>query len=120
FLVGLDSTGDTDLSDATLRAPLALVLGAEGKGLRQLTRTSCDQIARLDLPRRIKSLNLSNAAALALYLPSRGGRKVTGAGACWTGQRVCSTATIGPIPKFASLWGALVCELRNRGPLATL
>src|SRR6266540_2576388 len=38
LLVGLDSTGDVDLGDATLRAPLALVLGAEGKGLRQLTR----------------------------------------------------------------------------------
>src|SRR5262249_18292940 len=73
FLVGLDSTGDTDLSDATLRAPLALALGAQGKGLRQLTRTSCDQIARLDLPGRIKSLNVSNAAALALYIASRVG-----------------------------------------------
>jgi 23S rRNA (guanosine2251-2'-O)-methyltransferase len=71
LLVGLDSTGDIDLGDATLRAPLALVLGAEGKGLRQLTRTTCDQVARLDLPGRIKSLNVSNAAALALYVASR-------------------------------------------------
>jgi len=54
LLVGLDSTGDTDLSDAELRAPLALVLGAEGKGLRQLTRTTCDVVARLDLPGRIQ------------------------------------------------------------------
>src|SRR5712671_5037313 len=68
FLVGLDSTGDADLGDAALRAPLALVLGAEGKGLRQLTRATCDQVARLDLPGRIKSLNVSNAAALALYV----------------------------------------------------
>lgn len=70
-LVGLDSTGDVDLADAALRAPLALVLGAEGKGLRQLTRATCDQVARLDLPGRIKSLNVSNAAALALYVASR-------------------------------------------------
>ena len=41
--VGLDSSGDTGLAEAALRAPLALVLGAEGKGLRQLTRATCDQ-----------------------------------------------------------------------------
>ena len=56
LLVGLDSTGDIDLGDAPLHAPLALVLGAEGKGLRQLTRATCDRVARLDLPGRIKSL----------------------------------------------------------------
>src|SRR2546428_28548 len=71
LLVGLDSTGDADLGDAALRAPLALVLGAEGKGLRQLTRATCDQVARLDLPGRIKSLNVSNAAALALYVVTK-------------------------------------------------
>jgi len=68
LLVGLDSTGESDLAGAGLRAPLALVLGAEGKGLRQLTRASCDVVARLDLPGAIKSLNVSNAAALALYI----------------------------------------------------
>jgi 23S rRNA (guanosine2251-2'-O)-methyltransferase len=68
LLVGLDSTGTTDLRDAALREPLALVLGAEGKGLRQLTRASCEVVARLDLPGRIKALNVSNAAALALYV----------------------------------------------------
>src|SRR5262245_49184786 len=68
LLVGLDSAGEIDLGDAELRTPLALVLGAEGKGLRQLTRASCDQIARLDFPGQIKTLNVSNAAALALYV----------------------------------------------------
>jgi 23S rRNA (guanosine2251-2'-O)-methyltransferase len=68
LLVGLDSTGDADLTATPLRAPLALVLGAEGKGLRQLTRDTCDHVARLDLPGEIKSLNVSNAAALALYV----------------------------------------------------
>ena len=67
LMVGLDSEGETDLSAAPLREPLALVLGAEGKGLRQLTRETCDIRARLDLPGAIKSLNVSNAAAVALY-----------------------------------------------------
>jgi 23S rRNA (guanosine2251-2'-O)-methyltransferase len=71
LIVGLDSSGDTDLAALPLRAPLALVLGAEGKGLRQLTRESCDHVGRLDLPGRIKSLNVSNAAALALYVASK-------------------------------------------------
>jgi 23S rRNA (guanosine2251-2'-O)-methyltransferase len=68
FVVGLDAAGDVDLTRAGLRAPLALVLGAEGKGLRQLTRTTCDVVARLDLPGKLKSLNVSNAAALALHI----------------------------------------------------
>jgi 23S rRNA (guanosine2251-2'-O)-methyltransferase len=81
FVVGLDSTGDADLTDLALRAPLALVLGAEGKGLRQLTKAICDHVARIDLPGDIKSLNVSNAAALALYVASRrlSGASPTGA-----------------------------------------
>jgi 23S rRNA (guanosine2251-2'-O)-methyltransferase len=70
FLVGLDSGGDADLAAMPLSAPLALVIGAEGKGLRHLTRVRCDAIARLALPGRIASLNVSNATALALYVAS--------------------------------------------------
>ena len=66
--VGLDSEGSDDLAAVPLREPLALVLGAEGKGLRQLTRETCDTVARLDMPGAIKSLNVSNAAALSLYI----------------------------------------------------
>ncbi len=66
--VGLDSEGGEDLSEVTLREPLALVLGAEGKGLRQLTRETCSIVARLDMPGEIKSLNVSNAAVLSLYV----------------------------------------------------
>jgi len=70
FVVGLDSSGEADLATVPLRAPLALVIGAEGKGLRQLTRTTCDVVARIALPGVIKSLNVSNATALALYVAS--------------------------------------------------
>jgi 23S rRNA (guanosine2251-2'-O)-methyltransferase len=70
--VGLDSEAAGDLAATPLTAPLALVLGAEGKGLRQLTRDTCDTLARLDLPGEIKSLNVSNAAALALYIVTAG------------------------------------------------
>jgi 23S rRNA (guanosine2251-2'-O)-methyltransferase len=66
--VGLDSQGSENLGAVTLRQPLALVLGAEGKGLRQLTRETCGVVARLDMPGEIKSLNVSNAAVLALYI----------------------------------------------------
>jgi 23S rRNA (guanosine2251-2'-O)-methyltransferase len=68
FVVGLDSSGESDLATVPLRAPLALVVGAEGKGLRALTRSHCDAVARIALPGRIKSLNVSNATALALYV----------------------------------------------------
>jgi 23S rRNA (guanosine2251-2'-O)-methyltransferase len=71
LIVGLDSSAAEDLAVTELKIPLALVLGAEGKGLRQGTRAACDRLARLDLPGAIKSLNVSNAAALALYIASR-------------------------------------------------
>ncbi len=65
-VIGLDSEGAEPIESIRLAAPLALVLGAEGKGLRRLTRERCDAIARLDLPGPIKSLNVSNACAAAL------------------------------------------------------
>jgi 23S rRNA (guanosine2251-2'-O)-methyltransferase len=70
LVVGLDSDGESDLAALPLKAPLALVLGAEGKGLRQLTKEICDHVARIDLPGDLKSLNVSNAAAVSLYVVS--------------------------------------------------
>lgn len=70
-LLGLDSEGHVDLATVALRRPAALVVGAEGKGLRQLTRSKCDIVAKLDLPGAIKSLNVSNATALSLYIVTR-------------------------------------------------
>jgi 23S rRNA (guanosine2251-2'-O)-methyltransferase len=68
MLAGLDSEGEKSLEDVALRKPLALVLGAEGRGLRRLTRERCDVVARLDMPGAIKSLNVSNACAVALSI----------------------------------------------------
>lgn len=64
--IGLDSDGEAPLEDAPLTGSLVLVLGAEGKGLRRLTRERCDVLARLDMPGPIKSLNVSNACVAAL------------------------------------------------------
>jgi 23S rRNA (guanosine2251-2'-O)-methyltransferase len=66
--VGLDSEGPASLEQTALSRPTVLVLGAEGKGLRRLTRERCDVLARLDMPGPIKSLNVSNACAVALSL----------------------------------------------------
>ncbi|MDB5523902.1 MAG: methyltransferase [Rhizobium sp.] len=65
--IGLDSDGPEPLESTLSGKKIALVLGAEGKGLRQKTQATCNNLARMDMPGAIKSLNVSNAAAIALY-----------------------------------------------------
>ena len=72
--LGLDSEHAEPLEALPAADRIAVVLGAEGKGLRRLTRENCDRLVRLDMPGPIKSLNVSNAAALALYVVTRSRR----------------------------------------------
>ncbi|RUW26618.1 RNA methyltransferase, partial [Mesorhizobium sp. M1E.F.Ca.ET.041.01.1.1] len=65
--IGLDSDGPAELEKTFDGDKIALVLGAEGKGLRQKTRETVTALARLDMPGAIRSLNVSNAAAVSLY-----------------------------------------------------
>jgi 23S rRNA (guanosine2251-2'-O)-methyltransferase len=68
--IGLAGDAATELKDALGPQRVALVLGAEGPGLRPNTREHCDVLARLPISDAIESLNVSNAAAVALYAAS--------------------------------------------------
>lgn len=67
WTVGLDGEATLTMREAKLNKKTALVLGAEGKGLRRLTGETCDQLVKLPIHERMESLNVSNAAAIALY-----------------------------------------------------
>ena len=72
WVIGLDAAGTEKLSGAALAGrKLVLVLGAEGQGLRRLTRETCDILAKLAMPGSMESLNVSAAAAIALYETTR-------------------------------------------------
>jgi len=66
-VVGTSDDAPQTLYDANLAGPVALVLGAEGKGLRQLTRNTCDLLVRIPMAGAVESLNVSVAAGVCLY-----------------------------------------------------
>ena len=73
ILIGLDGTGERTLPEVLTTLPgraVCLVLGAEGPGMRDLTLKSCDHVARIPFAADFGSLNVSNAAAVALYAAS--------------------------------------------------
>ncbi len=67
WTAGLDGEAKQHIADAKLDAKTALVLGAEGRGLRRLTAERCDFLVKLPMSDKMESLNVSNAAAVALY-----------------------------------------------------
>jgi 23S rRNA (guanosine2251-2'-O)-methyltransferase len=74
WCIGLDESGDKILDEIDIPGRVALVLGAEGSGLRRLTKERCDFLARLPTRGEPASLNVSNAAAIALYELTRRAR----------------------------------------------
>ncbi len=67
WLIGADQDGKTELAQMKLDGPVALVLGAEGAGLRRLTRETCDLLVRIPMYGSVESLNVSVAAGICLY-----------------------------------------------------
>jgi 23S rRNA (guanosine2251-2'-O)-methyltransferase len=66
-VIGTSDDADSTLYDVDLSGPVALVLGAEGAGLRQLTRKTCDQLVRIPMHGAVESLNVSVASGVCLY-----------------------------------------------------
>lgn len=68
---GLAGEAEASIADLPDDKPTALVLGAEGEGLRRLVAETCDRLYRIPIARRMESLNVSNAAAVSLYEVAR-------------------------------------------------
>ena len=66
-MVGASGETERDLYQTDLKLPLVMVMGAEGPGLRRLTRETCDLLMRIPMLGTVESLNLSTAAAVCLF-----------------------------------------------------
>ena len=66
-VIGTSEDAERTLYDVDLRGPVALVLGAEGAGMRQLTKKTCDELVRIPMQGAVESLNVSVAAGVCLY-----------------------------------------------------
>jgi 23S rRNA (guanosine2251-2'-O)-methyltransferase len=66
WLIGAEETAETDLYSARLEGPIGWVLGAEGEGMRRLTREHCDELARVPMLGTVASLNVSVTAGICL------------------------------------------------------
>ena len=75
WLAGAAGEAEQELYDVDLRGPTALVLGAEGTGLRRLTRDKCDYLVRIPMSGTVASLNVSVAAGICLFEAVRQRRK---------------------------------------------
>ena len=67
WVLGLDGLSNNSLYKANLCEPIALVMGSEGKGLRKLVKTSCDELASIPMMGNVESLNVSVATGIALF-----------------------------------------------------
>jgi 23S rRNA (guanosine2251-2'-O)-methyltransferase len=67
WIIGLDGHTDTTLSNSVFASKVAIILGSEDSGMRKLTKMNCDHIVKISISDRLESLNVSNAAAIALY-----------------------------------------------------
>jgi 23S rRNA (guanosine2251-2'-O)-methyltransferase len=67
WVIGLDGNTDKELSHSMFANKTAIILGSEESGLRRLTKENCDFIAKINISSNAESLNVSNAAAIALY-----------------------------------------------------
>ncbi len=68
-MIGLESSSESQpVENVDLSGPLALIVGAEGEGMRALVRKSCDRVVHLPMRGRIESLNAAVAGSIALYL----------------------------------------------------
>ncbi|MBT9459510.1 MAG: 23S rRNA (guanosine(2251)-2'-O)-methyltransferase RlmB, partial [Burkholderiaceae bacterium] len=67
WVIGTSDTATKSLYELDLKGPVALVLGAEGQGMRQLTGKTCDELVRVPMKGAVESLNVSVAAGVCLY-----------------------------------------------------